>query len=57
MEHVTNLIRQRDEVIFERRQTLSRLFSAKPADRPRIYYEFVQPLGQELLKINRKLGL
>ena len=55
---VTRLIQERDGVISERRHALIRWANAKDRqDQRRIYYEFVQPLGAELLKLNRRLGL
>lgn len=55
---VTKTIQERDGVIAERRQALVRWANARNStDQHRIFYEFVQPLGNQLLNLNRKLGL
>lgn len=54
---VTRLIQERDGVIAERRQAFSRWANAGDVEKVRIHGEFIQPLNQQLLKLNRKLGL
>lgn len=54
---VTELLRQRSTVISERRQALLKWVNATSTEQKRLFYEFIQPLGQELLMLNRKLGL
>ena len=54
---VTRLIQERDGVIAERRQAFSRWANAKDLEKVRIHGEFILPLTQQLLKLNRRLGL
>ena len=55
---VTRLIQERDGVIKERFQALSRWANAgDDQEKRRIHGEFIQPLNTELLKLNRRLGM
>ena len=54
---VTDIIKERDLIIMERRHALSRWANAEKVEQLRVFYEFVQPLNDQLLVLNRKLGI
>ncbi len=48
---------ERDAVMQARREAIARYGKAKDGERPRIVSEWIKPLNERLLALNRRLGL